>query len=341
MILCHRILEWRSTLYYWDIYCPYSLWFKRNLQNLCRSTFGTSESSLPKIVWKLCAHNFCTIFAQKKGLTHNFCTIFLSPLGLRLGASRAQFLHNFLTQVQFFKNLRLYRTEMSQLYSETGGILFREYCLGGENSLSLTDFWGKLGEFWEKLGEFALAHKYSLNSLPGTRWWQQKLTELGVWNHTLRNRIRPVSNLPVLHTTKTWSLIALSLSCSIVTFCAPQSRCIGIVPLMIAARAARALVHCLDGPNRQSLVFSERGQLSQAIPQFHLERILHQWTPITRFESQRNECRACEDQILSFGGDELQRTLAIRIAAITLGSDFAVTIARFRPSNVHCYALAT
>ena len=27
--------------------------------------------------------------------------------------------------------------------------------------------------------------------------------------------------------------------------------------------------------NRQSLVFSERGQLSQTIPQFHVERILH------------------------------------------------------------------
>ena len=28
-----------------------------------------------------------------------------------------------------------------------------------ENSLSLTEFWGKLGEFCEKLGEFAFAHK--------------------------------------------------------------------------------------------------------------------------------------------------------------------------------------
>ena len=34
-----------------------------------------------------------------------------------------------------------------------------EYCFGEENSLSLTEFWGKLGEFWEKLGEFALTHK--------------------------------------------------------------------------------------------------------------------------------------------------------------------------------------
>ena len=35
----------------------------------------------------------------------------------------------------------------------------REYCFGKENSLSLTEFWGKLGEFCETLGEFALAHK--------------------------------------------------------------------------------------------------------------------------------------------------------------------------------------
>ena len=42
---------------------------------------------------------------------------------------------------------------------ETGGILFREYCFGEENSLSLTEFWGELGEFCEKLGEFAFTHK--------------------------------------------------------------------------------------------------------------------------------------------------------------------------------------
>ena len=31
-----------------------------------------------------------------------------------------------------------------------------------------------------------------------------------------------------------------------------------------------------DGPNRQSLVFSERSQLSQAIPQFYVKRVLRQ-----------------------------------------------------------------
>ena len=56
--------------------------------------------------------------------------------------------------------------------------------------------------------------------------------------------------------------------------------------------------------NRQSLVFNERGQLSQPIPQFHVERMLHQWKPIARFESQRNERRAYGGQILCvFGGD--------------------------------------
>ena len=39
------------------------------------------------------------------------------------------------------------------------GRLFREYCFGEENSLSLTEFWGKLGEFCEELGEFAFTHK--------------------------------------------------------------------------------------------------------------------------------------------------------------------------------------
>ena len=54
-----------------------------------------------------------------------------------------------------------------------------------EKSLSLTEFWGKLGEFCEKLGEFALSHKQqaernSLSSLPGARGGQNKLTEFGV-----------------------------------------------------------------------------------------------------------------------------------------------------------------
>ena len=39
---------------------------------------------------------------------------------------------------------------------EKGGILFREYCFGEENSLR---FSGKLGEFCEELGEFAFTHK--------------------------------------------------------------------------------------------------------------------------------------------------------------------------------------
>ena len=86
--------------------------------------------------------------------------------------------------------------------------------------------------------------------------------------------------------------------------------------------------------NRQSLTFSERGQLSQAILQFHVERMLNEWTPIARFESQHNERKVGEDSFLCFGGRYgRHRTLAIRIAAITLASDSAITIARFRPSK--------
>ena len=51
----------------------------------------------------------------------------------------------------------------------------------------------------------------------------------------------------------------------------------------------------LDGPNRQSPIASVQRTrpilASHSILQFHVERIPHQWTPIARFESQRNETR--------------------------------------------------
>ena len=50
------------------------------------------------------------------------------------------------------------------------------------------------------------------------------------------------------------------------------------------------------GKNRQSQIASVlRGQLSQAIPQFHEERMSNEWTPIARFESQHEERRVFED----------------------------------------------
>ena len=86
--------------------------------------------------------------------------------------------------------------------------------------------------------------------------------------------------------------------------------------------------------NRQSLAFSESGQPSQAIPQFHVERLLNEWTPIAQFESRHNERRVCEDKFLCFRGRfDRQRRLAIRIATITLASDSAIAIARFRLST--------
>ena len=87
--------------------------------------------------------------------------------------------------------------------------------------------------------------------------------------------------------------------------------------------------------NRQSLVFSKHGQLSQAIPQVRVEGTLHQRTPVARFGSQRNERRVYEDRIPGFRGrHDRQRTPVIRIAALTLASDSAITLAQFRPSKL-------
>ena len=55
------------------------------------------------------------------------------------------------------------------------------------------------------------------------------------------------------------------------SFCARNYFEGGVGNARISSRASH-----LDGPNRQSLVFSERGQLSQAILHFHAERMLHE-----------------------------------------------------------------
>ena len=84
----------------------------------------------------------------------------------------------------------------------------------------------------------------------------------------------------------------------------------------------------LGGPNRQSLVFSKRGQLSMAIPQFHVEQ------HVTRMNANRSTMNAgsMRTNFCVSEGDS-QRTLVIRIAAIALASDSAITIARFCPSK--------
>ena len=81
--------------------------------------------------------------------------------------------------------------------------------------------------------------------------------------------------------------------------------------------------------NRQSLVFSERNQLSQAIPQPHVER--SQRMPIARFESQRNERRVYEDLILFFLGEICPPTNASdsNRSNNSRYSASAITIARF------------
>ena len=83
--------------------------------------------------------------------------------------------------------------------------------------------------------------------------------------------------------------------------------------------------------NGQSPAFSERGQLSQAIPQFHAKRMDANRT--IRTAAQRMQ--GLPGLVSVFWGKvDRQRTLVIRIAAITLASDSVITLARFRPSKI-------
>ena len=48
------------------------------------------------------------------------------------------------------------------------------------------------------------------------------------------------------------------------------------MPSRAVQHGAECCVAVSDGQNRQSIAFSERGQLSQAIPQFHVERMFNE-----------------------------------------------------------------
>ena len=89
--------------------------------------------------------------------------------------------------------------------------------------------------------------------------------------------------------------------------------------------------------NRQSRVFSERGQLTQTIPQFHVQRTVT-WmnaNPAIRIPAKRTQ--GLWNSLLCFWGrDDYQWALVIRIVTIALVSDSAITIARFCPSKQPC-----
>ena len=93
----------------------------------------------------------------------------------------------------------------------------------------------------------------------------------------------------------------------------------------------------LDGQNRQSPIASVQRTRStlashSAVP--HGKNTTSTNANRAIRIATHNERRVYEDQILCFGGRyDRQRTLVIRIAAITLASDSAITIARFRPSK--------
>ena len=83
--------------------------------------------------------------------------------------------------------------------------------------------------------------------------------------------------------------------------------------------------------NRQSLVLSECCQLSQAISAIPLG------TNVTRTHANRAIRIAAQRRQGLRGKSDRQGTLVIRNAPITLTSDSAITIARFRPSKALGY----
>ena len=84
--------------------------------------------------------------------------------------------------------------------------------------------------------------------------------------------------------------------------------------------------------NRESLVFSEHGQVSQAIPQIHVERIPHNERQSRDSNRSATNVGSMRTKFCVFRGIyDCQRTLVIRISVVTLASDSATTLARFRP----------
>ena len=81
------------------------------------------------------------------------------------------------------------RNNRCDFIGNCSGILFRENCLGEENSLSLTEFYGKLREFLRKTRWVCFGTQIwiigweELTALsPRNSARAKKLTELGVWN---------------------------------------------------------------------------------------------------------------------------------------------------------------
>ena len=84
-----------------------------------------------------------------------------------------------------------------------------------------------------------------------------------------------------------------------------------------------------------------RSTLTDHSPQFHMESMLHQWTPITWFKSEPYECGVNEDHwpMFMFWGEDTttkkRKSLGvIRILRRLLSLGALITTARFRPSKV-------
>ena len=106
----------------------------------------------------------------------------------------------------------------------------------------------------------------------------------------------------------------------------------------LARQNVTSIVRNLDGPNRQSPIASVQRTRSTLAGHSAGPRGTNT-TPMNanraiRIAAQRTQGLQGPISLFSVGRYDRQRTLVIRIAAITLASDSAITLARFRPAKI-------
>ena len=128
------------------------------------------------------------------------------------------------------------------------------------------------------------------------------------------------------------SNFAVRVLCAFPRFC---GLCLGQGQKGIGRKASESACRfqaSLDGPNHRSPIASVQRPRSTLASHSAVPR----GTNATRMNANRTIriSKAYEDKFLCLRGThDRQRTLVIRIAAITLTSDSAITIAQFRPSK--------
>ena len=101
---------------------------QENAQNLWRNIFRTSESSLSKIVWKLCVHTtFAQFFAQKRGSHTMFAQFFWVPWHSGWECPAHSFCTIFSARCNFLKSAAAQDRDVSTLGWSTLGTQWEQH----------------------------------------------------------------------------------------------------------------------------------------------------------------------------------------------------------------------